>query len=191
MKKSISVSFLMILLMAFIYCKKADKPSTTYGFKGGDFSLQSPKGKFSLEESRGKVVLVYFGFISCPDICPTTLATVTKAFKELDKEELDNVQMLFIDVDTERDSLDKLKQYVSFFHPQILPLTGTVNELEKVANLYGAVFMKEEITSGIGYTMDHTTRIFLIDKEGKFVESIPYGATSFEISNKIREYLKK
>ena len=186
-KKSIKYFFLIATLIFFVFCKKTEKPSTTYGFKGGDFSLHSYKGMFSLDQVRGKVVLIYFGFISCPDICPTTLATVARALKELDEEEVKNVQMLFIGVDTERDSLEKLERYTSFFRSQILPLTGTVSELQKVASLYGAVFMKEEITSGIGYTMDHTTRVFVGDTYGKFVDSIPYGATSFEISSKIRE----
>ena len=83
-KKSIKYFFLIATLIFFVFCKKTEKPSTTYGFKGGDFSLHSYKGMFSLDQVRGKVVLIYFGFISCPDICPTTLATVARALKELD-----------------------------------------------------------------------------------------------------------
>ena len=109
--------------------------------RGGDFTLQSPNGSASLHDYKGKVVLLYFGYTFCPDICPTSLGFTTQALSALTPDELKKVQMLFVTVDPERDTLDKLKAYTAYFHPSVLGLTGSPEEIAKVARLYGAMYV--------------------------------------------------
>lgn len=97
--------------------------------------------------------------------------------------------MLFITVDPERDTLNKLQEYSKFFHPQILALTGSVEDIRKAASLYGATFRKQELSSHLGYTMDHTTSVFVVNKEGKLVGSIPHGSSPDEFKTAIRKAL--
>jgi protein SCO1/2 len=115
-----------ISCLSFIGCKKTNEIELKSAPVGGDFTLQSNTGNYSLTQSRGKVVLIYFGFTSCPDVCPTTLSNIAQAFKGLDSKEIMKVQTLFISVDPERDKLDRLQEYAAFFHPQILALTGSL-----------------------------------------------------------------
>ncbi len=106
--------------------ERPDSPARLPGApQGGDFTLQSPDGPLALHDLRGKVVLVYFGYTMCPDICPTSLAFSAQGLNQLDKSELDSVKMLFITVDPERDTLERVKEYAGFFHPIIVGLTGS------------------------------------------------------------------
>jgi protein SCO1/2 len=156
---------------------------------GGDFTLQSKSGKYSLNQSNGKVVLIYFGFTSCPVVCPTTLSNIAQAFKALNSDELKQVQALFISIDPERDTLDKLQKYSSYFHSQILTLTGSIKDLKNATSLYGASFRKVKVPSGMEYTMDHTTSVFIVDQKGKWVDTISHGATSAEFKKAIHKVL--
>ncbi len=92
---------------------------------GGDFTLHSKDGPVSLHDFKGKVVLLFFGYASCPDICPTSLAFSTKALNTLNEDELAQVQPLFVSIDPQRDSVDKMAEFVSFFHPGFIGLTGS------------------------------------------------------------------
>ncbi len=92
---------------------------------GGDFVLQSWAGPVALSDLRGKVVLMYFGYTWCPDICPTSLALMSAAFGELQPEQLERVQGLFVSVDPARDTTQRLKEYGAYFHPSILGVTGS------------------------------------------------------------------
>jgi len=188
MKRILTAGFLIILLG--IGCKKTTEIELKSKPVGGDFTLQSESGSYSLAQSRGKIVLIYFGFTSCPDVCPTTLSNVAQAFKGLKPDELKTAQMLFISIDPERDTLDKLQEYSKFFHPQILALTGSAEELQKAASLYGASFRKQKVSSEMGYTMDHTTSVFVVNKVGKWVDSIPHGSSPEEFRNAIRKAMK-
>ena len=100
---------------------------------GGDFRLQSAAGPVDLKNLRGRVVLIYFGYTWCPDICPTNLAFIAAALKSLAPEDLARVQVLFVSVDPERDDAQRLAQYTGYFHPQILGLTGTPEEIAETA----------------------------------------------------------
>lgn len=156
---------------------------------GGDFILQSEQGAFRMSSLNGSVVLIYFGFTSCPDICPTTLSNVAAAFKKMSAQEIDQVKLLFITVDPERDTLEKLKAYSAYFHFAIIPLSGSEEQLKVVAESYGAYFRKAPIKSALGYTMDHSTNIFVVDKQGAFVDVISYSSSPDEIVRVIQKYL--
>jgi protein SCO1 len=184
---AILLSFLVFGLF-FFQMKKPKTVTLSPTPTGGNFTLHSVHGSVSLSDYKGKLVLLYFGFLSCPDVCPTTLSVYSQAFKELDARTLEQVQFLFIDVDPERDTLDALQKYTAFFHSQFLPISGSLSEVEQVAKLYGATFRKVPLSSGMKYTIDHTASVFLIDGEGKFIESIPHGTTHTEVKNTILKY---
>lgn len=179
-----------ITYISLIGCKKTNEIELKPAPVGGDFTLQSKTGNYSLTQSRGKVVLIYFGFTSCPDVCPTTLSNITQAFKALGPQDINKVQTLFISVDPERDKLDRLQEYCNFFHPQILALTGSTEELQRVAALYGAYFRKEKVFSSMEYTMDHTSTVFVVNQDGKWVDSILHGSSPSDFKKAILKALR-
>jgi protein SCO1/2 len=140
---------------------------------GGEFTLHSANGPVSLSDHKGKVVLLYFGFTHCANICPTTLTRMSKIMKKLDQERIDQFQPIFISVDHRRDTPEKLKKYASFFSKKIIGLTGNKEEIDKVTKQYG-VFYKyhKEVNSKLEFTVDHTSRFFLIDQKGRFVDTM-------------------
>jgi protein SCO1 len=157
---------------------------------GGDFRLQSAAGPKDLKDLRGRVVLVYFGYTACPDICPTNLAFIAAAFKSLRPAELARVQGLFISVDPERDDVQRLARYTAYFHPQILGLTGTPAEIAAVARLYGAAYRRSfQGDSAMGYTVDHTSRTYAIDPKGRLARTLDHATPPQRIAAVIRELL--
>ncbi|MBZ0105330.1 MAG: SCO family protein [Sulfuricella denitrificans] len=157
---------------------------------GGDFTLQSANGPVSLHDFRGKVVLVYFGYTFCPDICPTSLAFTSQALNTLSKEELARTQALFISVDPERDTLEKLKEYGAFFHASILGLTGTPEAIADAAHKYGASYRKQNTGSAGGYVVDHSSSTYVIDPDGKLVATLQHGTSPAEVAKTIRAALQ-
>lgn len=134
---------------------------------GGDFSLPSTEGRtVKLSEFRGKVVLLNFGFTSCPDVCPTVLAKI-RALLETLGDQSDEIQPLFVTIDPDRDSIEKLSSYLPYFHPSIIGLRGDDNELAAVADLYKVLYQEEELDSELGYGFLHNDHIYLIDQQGQ------------------------
>jgi protein SCO1/2 len=144
-------------------------------FKGSDISgtqlgrgmeLSDYNGKTrQLSDFAGKVVVVFFGFTQCPDVCPTSLAELTEVMKKLGPD-ADRVQVLLITVDPERDTPEILKQYVTAFDPRFLGLTGTPDQVKKAAASFKAYYAKAPTKDG-GYTMDHTAAFYLLDGKGE------------------------
>ena len=135
---------------------------------GGDFSLTGPEGKtVSLEDFRNKVVLIYFGYTFCPDVCPVTLSNLKLLMLSL-QEKAEDVQVIFISIDPERDTFQKLKDYVPYFHPTFIGLTGSEAELASVAKKYQTFYLKQKVESEAGYLMAHTDVVILVDQNGRF-----------------------
>ena len=156
----------------------------------GDFVVDTPDGAFSLQDYRGKVVLVYFGYTFCPDVCPTSLAALSQAFSALSAEELDRVKGIFVSVDPERDTLEILKVYAPFFHPNIVGATSTPSKLAEIARRYGVSYMKQKPVDDRPYTVDHSSLTYLIGTGGKLAETLPHGTSPEELAAKIRQQLK-
>ena len=156
---------------------------------GGDFVLESARGPVDLKEFRDQVVLLYFGYTWCPDICPTSLGLTSIALDGLRPEELARVQGLFVSVDPDRDTVERLQEYAAYFHPRLLGLTGTPEQLAKVARQYGAAFRKVVQASETAYVVDHSAETYLIDPRGRLVEVIPHGTPPSELIRRIRRYL--
>ncbi len=154
-----------LVLLALAWPARADPvPDAEEAPPGGDFTLMSQRGPVSLQELRGRVVMLYFGYTRCPDVCPTSLAYITQALKGLDTEELAQVQPLLISLDPERDTPERLAEYSAYFHPALLGLTGGEDEVAAVARLYGAKHLRAEVEgSAFGYVINHSAAIYLIE----------------------------
>ncbi|MEE9252544.1 MAG: SCO family protein [Thermodesulfobacteriota bacterium] len=125
--------------------------------------------KLSLSDLRGKVVLLFFGYTHCPDICPTTLLKLKRVVTLL-REFGDRVRVVFITVDPERDNPNRLKAYIPYFGKEFVGLTGSMGDIEKVAGAYNVIYKKEyDEDSKLEYLMGHTSSVYLIDPEGKLL----------------------
>ena len=157
---------------------------------GGDFTLQSATGPVSLKDFRGKVVLIYFGYTYCPDICPTSLASTAAGLKLLKPEEMAKVAMLFISVDPERDTPARLKEYAEFFDPSIVGVTGTPEVLAEIAKRYGVFYAKQKVaTAGEGYVVDHSSETYVIGADGQLLSKIAHAAPPDQVVAEIRKRL--
>jgi len=156
---------------------------------GGDFVLESSDGTVSLTELRGKVVPLYFGYMSCPDICPITLSVLGAALASLDDAERNQVQALFVSLDPQRDSPEQLAAYAQHFHPTIIGLTGSADTVAEVANRYRVRFAMVPSSSNGSYTLDHTSRLVLIDRQGQMRQLIPDGSPPEQVAAAIRSVL--
>lgn len=158
---------------------------------GGDFSLQSAGGPVTLQDFRGKLVLVYFGYTYCPDICPTSLAATAGGLNLLSPEELAKVAMIFISVDPKRDTPARLKEYVEFFHPAIVGATGTPENIAEIAKRYGVFYAEQQVeTAGGGYVVDHSSDTFVVAPDGRLVAKIAHETPPDQVVVAIRKYLK-
>ena len=195
MKKLLLVVFVVVAGAAvgfFISTMNATSPEIDLSGEkpaGGDFGLTGESGPISLQDFRGKVVLIYFGYTFCPDICPTSLALMTQALNELSEPELARVQPIFISVDPDRDTPEKLYKYTDYFHKSILGATGTSGNIADVAGRYGAVYRKVEGESEGGYLVDHTSVIHVVSTDGVLSTSLPHGTAPTKILEAIRTQL--
>lgn len=156
---------------------------------GGPFTLDGPNGPVSLADYRGKVVLLYFGYTFCPDVCPTSLTTLAQALSALTPGELARVGGMLISVDPERDTVEVLRAYAPFFHPNIVGLTGTAQQVAQVAGQYGARYMKQKPDADGQYSVDHSSFIYVIASDGKLAASLPYGAPARDLLARVRSLL--
>lgn len=143
---------------------------------------------FNLADQQGKIVLVFFGYTSCPDVCPTTLSDL-KRVTEILGDKAEETQVVFVTVDPERDTVDKLHSYLSLFHPSFIGLTGTEDELSPVYAGYG-VYREIDTASKTeaGYIVNHSTRLYLINQDGDLYITYSYGTDPEAIAADI-EYL--
>jgi protein SCO1/2 len=141
---------------------------------GGNFTLTAHDGsRFELAMLKGKTVLIYFGFTHCPDVCPMELSNIARALTVLDNEQ---VSGLFITIDPARDTVERLASYMPFFHPKMLGLTGTAEEIKAVAEQYRITYNRVEQRSG--YSMDHSSHIFVLDANGVVRALAPFGSNA-------------
>ena len=147
-----------------------------------DFALQDGKGQtYTMVDFRGKFSLVFFGFTNCPDVCPTTMSEVAQVMDDLG-EGADRVQPLFISIDPERDRRQGLTEYVAAFHPAILGLSGDDAATKDAANSFKNYFGREEDPSAPdGYTMSHSSGLYLIGPDGEWLRQFAYETPAAEI----------
>lgn len=172
-------NLLLFFLVAFLAgCEEPKLPTPFHAsdvsmpLAGADFKLTDQNGKpRTLEDFRGKVVALFFGYTHCPDVCPTTLADLAQVLGKLGKD-ADSVQVLFVTVDPERDKPELLAKFISAFNPSFLGLYGDEDATKQAAKAFKVVYLKQPTTSG--YNVDHSAGTFLIDKEGRVRLLAPY-----------------
>lgn len=156
---------------------------------GGSFALIDHTGKPRTDKDfRGKLILVYFGFTYCPDICPTDLQNIGLALDQLGTAG-ERVQPLFVTVDPERDTPQHLAEYVPLFHPRLVGLTGEAAAIRAAADAYKVYFAKVPNQRGDDYTVDHTAFIYLMGTDGKYVGFFPPGTPPDRLAETIRRYV--
>lgn len=153
-------------------------------FKGSDITganfgrrleLTDHNGRrVSLETFRGKLVVLFFGYTHCPDVCPTTLSDMAQALKLMGPEAAGKVQVLFVSVDPERDTPETLKAYVPYFHSSFLGLYGTPEEVARAANEFKVVYRKHVEPGATGYLVDHSAGSYVLDGQGRLRLYMPF-----------------
>jgi protein SCO1/2 len=191
------IAAIVMLLLSAIALSSCGEP---YRFRGTmieppndapDFTLSDQHGQpFRLSEQRGKVVVLYFGFTSCPDICPTTLADLAAVRRELGAD-AEHLQVALITVDPERDTQERLARYMQAFDPTFIGLRPTQAELPVVLKAYGATAIRRELPgSALGYTMDHSGFMYVIDQAGRWREVFAHGSEITDITSDLRQIIR-
>ncbi len=155
---------------------------------GGPFSLTDQTGRRVDEKDfLGKYMLVFFGYTYCPDVCPTELQVMSAALDSLGAKG-DSIQPIFITVDPQRDTPEVMKQYVANFHPRLLGLTGSAEEIAAVAKAYRVYYSKVESNTGPdAYLMDHSSIVYLMDRDGRFLKHFTYSTDSAALAKDLAE----
>lgn len=152
-----------------------------------DFTLpRAEGGDFQLSDYRGEVVVVYFGYTSCPDVCPTTLLDLHRTMEELE-DQAGDVNVVFITVDPNNDTPEKMASYVSYFNPTFVGLVGSQNDLQTVYDLFGVRMISDEDTSRI----THSDSVFVIDRKGRLRLRMHYGARPQDMAQDLRRLLRE
>lgn len=202
-RKTLNIVAFSLLLIGLVsgtvfLLSKPDQPrGTTYGEPfppATDFALTRANGDaFQLSAHRGNLVLLFFGYTSCPDVCPTTLAELNLALEELKPEDAEQIKVVFVTVDPARDTPERIQEYVDHFNANFVGLSGTESELAQVWNGYGIFRQVAEgsSASAAGYLVDHTARVTLIDRGGNLRISFPYDAPVEDIVHDLKLMLKE
>jgi cytochrome oxidase Cu insertion factor (SCO1/SenC/PrrC family) len=156
---------------------------------GGPFALIDHTGKPRTDtDFRGKVMLVYFGFTFCPDVCPTDLMAIGQAIDKLGAAG-DAVQPLFVTVDPKRDTPAHLADYVPHFHPRMIGLTGDDAQIRDAARAYRVYYAKVAVRTAAEYTVDHSAFIYLINRDGKYLGFFPPGTSADRMAGVLKVHL--
>ncbi|MBN8543882.1 MAG: SCO family protein [Alphaproteobacteria bacterium] len=199
MKRSVLSWLVMVLalagLMAYVgptFFNVTSPPvkSTGKALIGGAFTLVDGTGNTVTEKSfAGKYMLVFFGFTHCPDICPTSLLVTKNALEKIGSK-AEKLTPIFITIDPERDTVDVVGRYVQNFGTQFVGLSGTPEQIKQAADAYKVYYQKvEDKDSGIGYVMDHSGFIYLMDPEGNYVTHFPHTISEQALAEALGNYL--
>lgn len=155
-------------------------------------SLQGSDGNLhTLRDFQGRVTIVFFGYTHCPDVCPTTASTMARALKLLGKD-ANRVQYVYVTVDPERDTPERLASYLAKYDPSFLGLTAPdETTLQQLTTAFGVYYAKVETTSALGYLVDHTASSFVLDRSGKLRLVLPFGLTPEQVASDLRVLLRQ
>jgi protein SCO1/2 len=188
----LSLAAVLGLVLVIAVVSRPDETSVTAGRVniGGPFTLTNQEGlAVSNEDFRGGYTLVYFGYTYCPDLCPTELQTITFALEELG-DDAEKITPLFVTVDPARDTVEAIQDYVSYFHPRLVGLMGTDQQIAQVTKAYGIFYaVSEDDGSTTEYLMDHTTTMYLMGPDGQYRTHLRAGMTAEEMAAAIKPHL--
>jgi len=186
--------FLLVLIGLFVATSDADFSEKPRQFSdlGGDFTLTSKEGAVSLSDYQGKVVVMYFGFMTCPEVCPNSMTVISTALARLNDHQLQGTQAMLVSVDPKRDTPDRLAVYTEFYHSNLIGLTGSKNDIDRVTQQYGAYYDFTEIESVTeDYGVEHSSRYYVIDQKGQLVAAMRHSTTPNELVAQITELLQQ
>lgn len=182
--------FILTCLISLTVKNKPQSFTVLTNKVGGDFQLQGADASVRLSDFSGKLVLLFFGYTNCPDVCPVTLANISRAMKNLTSEQAAQIQVIFVSVDPKRDTPEHLNNYVKFFGSSFIGLTGTKDQIDKVVKQYGAVYRMVDLDgSAMGYAVDHTSTLYLIDKTGAVIDRLNHSSSPADIVAKVSKLL--
>jgi len=194
--RAIAKAALLLLAAAFALAgcapdgpqfKSSDVTGTAFG---RDFALTDHAGKpRTLADFRGKAVVLFFGYTQCPDVCPTTLAALAEAMRQLGADAA-KVQVLFVTVDPERDTRELMSSYVTAFNPSFLGLSGDADATARTAKEFKILYQKQPGRTPESYTMDHSAGTFIFDPQGRLRLYVGYGQGADVFAHDIRELLR-
>jgi len=177
------MKWLMALLMA---ATAVSSTAATRTDIGGPFQLTNQNGQRVTERSFGEPALLYFGFMTCPAICPTDLAKMARISRQLQQQQGISVRPVFVTIDPERDTPKRLKDYVKYFASDFVGLTGSPQEITRITDAYHVYYKKVPTGDKPGeYMMDHSTILFLIDSQGRYLKHFGRGLDEKEIEKQV------
>ncbi|MDG0969333.1 MAG: SCO family protein [Porticoccaceae bacterium] len=154
---------------------------------GGDFSLRNIDGKVTLSDYQGKVVVVYFGFLSCPEVCPTSMSVLKRSLEMLAPSELEKTQVILVSIDPQRDGFQDLADFTRYYHDNIIGVTGSVDEIQQISEQYGAFFeITESESVESAYAYRHSSRYYVINQSGKLIQAMRHSTTPNELVARIK-----
>lgn len=184
----------LLLAVSLILGLSACSGEATHEFGGAvleseeplpDFTLTAADGPVSLSDFRGRYVFLYFGYMFCPDFCPTTMSKLAKVHRDLG-DDAERMQVIMVSVDPERDTPDALATYAAAFNPTFMGITGTKEEIDLAGEPYGLYYQRNEGSAATGYLVDHSTRTYLIGPDGRALVAYPHDATAEAILDDLR-----
>jgi protein SCO1/2 len=194
--KKIILLFTLIILAATACNSGPPDPSQFKGtmmpaaIPAPDFTLTGADGQdVQLSDYQDKIVLLYFGYTFCPDVCPSSLTDLKLVQNKLD-EAGEKIQVIMVTVDPDRDTPEKMAEYVDYFHPTFIGLSGAQEKIDAAAEGFGVYYEKHEGTAATGYLVDHTARIFVIEPDGSYRLSFGFGTPVDDIVSDLRLLLR-
>lgn len=195
-KRLFIFSFILVALSSSVYFVAFETPAIerdirSQYLKAGNFELLFNGEPFELSQLKGQPVILYFGYTSCPDVCPVGLAVIRDALNS--SEEFSNVPALFVTLDPGRDTDERLSEYVSFFHKSIIPLRGSIEQTKLIIEAYGG-FLRHSPLGGEGddnanYLVDHSAYYYLINSKGELMRVFDHSISSTELAESLRPLL--
>jgi protein SCO1/2 len=192
-------SLLAALLLALSASAAAADPANPLGLKSGvfepprmapDFTVRGSNGKeLKLSQFRGKLVLLEFGYTSCVDVCPVSLAMLAQARKQLGAQ-ADQMQVIYVTVDPERDTEERMRNYLGAFDPTFIGATGTPQQMARVRQEYGITATKKPIEGSKDYIVGHSSYLYFVDRKGSLRALLPYGRSADDVVHDAKLLLK-
>jgi protein SCO1/2 len=183
---------IVILVTAVLLIRDLPPPRPELPFiesLGGEISLPSTLGRdVSLSEFEGRLVLLNFGYTTCPDVCPAALSRMREVLKAVDPQ-AEQLQLVFITIDPERDTLGKLRDYLVYFDPSFIGMGGSTEQLAQAAALFKVYFEKETMASDIGYGFAHSDQIYLLDRQGRVRATFGSSTTPAQMAADVQSLL--
>lgn len=183
----VALAVVALTMMSMPSSPKGEKDLKAQYLEGGDFQLISADGPISLARFKGRPLVLYFGFTFCPDICPLGLTVIRDALNA--DPALSEIPAVFVSVDPARDTPERLKEYLDFFHPNMYGATGSLEAVTELSKRYGTFFMKGKEDEHGNYAVDHTAYFYVLDERGELIRVLDHNTTPEDLASAIKKLI--